>query len=115
MLVLVLGPEPVAALGKAVEKAVDRRMVDFAAFIVGNEVLLADIGDVAGLRIFGEQVVEGLVLGRPQCLVNGFVPFLAVGEFRIDVEDHATEVEQPVLDDLADAEAGGGDRFAVVG
>ncbi len=51
-------------------------------------------------------MIEGLVLGRPQPLGDRFIPFLAVGEFRIDVEDDAAKVEQAVPNDLADGEAG---------
>jgi len=40
-------------------------MVDGLVAIVGDQVLLADVGNVAALRIFREQVVEGLLLGRP--------------------------------------------------
>ena len=80
------------------------------AGFVAEQVLLADIGDVARFRILGEQVVIGLVLGRTQVLRYRLVPFLAVGEDRIDVEDHAAEIEQPVAYDLANREAGGRDR-----
>ena len=78
--------------------------------VVGQQILLADIGDVARFRILGEQMVERLVLGRPDLLGDRLIPFLAVGEDRIDVEDHAAEVEQPVAHHLADREAGMGDR-----
>src|SRR5690606_14121529 len=35
---------------------------------------------------------------------NGLIPLFGVGEFRIDVEDHATEWEQAVAHHLADPE-----------
>jgi hypothetical protein len=34
-----------------------------SSLLVGEQILLADIGDVARFRIFGEQMVERLVLG----------------------------------------------------
>ena len=74
----------------------------------GTQVLLADVGDVAALGILGEQVVERLVLGRAHLLGDRLIPFLAVGEDRVDVEDHAAEIEQAVAHDLADARSGPG-------
>src|SRR5688572_28263160 len=67
-LVLMHRLQAVAGAVEPVEQSGDRRMVDLAAILVGNEVLLADVCDVARLRIFREQVVEGLVPGRPQLL-----------------------------------------------
>ena len=51
-------------------------------------------------------MVERLVLARADRLGDRLVPFLAVGEDRIDVEDHAAEIEHPVAHDVADREAG---------
>ena len=44
---------------------------------------------------------------------NGLVPFVAVGEDRVDVEDHAAEIEQAMPHHLADAVAGTGHRVGV--
>jgi hypothetical protein len=99
--------QPVLA-AVVVEHRRDGRMVDRLVAVVGNEVLLADVGDVAALRILGEEVVEGLVLGRPESLGDGLIPFLAIGEERVDVEDHSTEIEQTVAHDLAEGETGAG-------
>ena len=89
-------------------------MVDRLVRLVGDQVLLAHVSDVAGLGILGEQVVEGLVLGRAHRLRDRLVPFVAVSEFGIDVEDDSAKVEKPVADDFTDREArfGNGDlRF----
>ena len=101
----VLGPKPVAPLVELFEQAADRRMVDRLLAVVADQILLADIGDVALLRIFGEQMVEGLLLGRADLLGDRLVPFVAVRKFRVDVEDDAPEVEQAMANDLADREA----------
>ena len=53
-------------------------------------------------------MVEWLVLGRAQILGDRFIPFVTVGEFGVDVEDHAAEIEQAVAHHLADSEAGRG-------
>src|SRR5205823_7919675 len=74
--------------------------------LVGKQVLLTDIGDVGAFGILREEVVERLVLGRAQRLGDGVVPFVAVGEFGVDVEHDAAEVEQPVTNDFADGEPG---------
>src|SRR5690606_8723361 len=72
-------------------------------------VLLADISDVGRILVLGQEVVERLVAGGAQLLGDRLVPFFTVGKDRIDVEHYAAEVEQLVLDDVADREA----RFRV--
>ena len=52
--------------------------------------------------ILGEQVVIGLVLGRTHFLRDGFIPFVCIGENRIDIEDNAAKIEQSVTQNLAD-------------
>src|SRR5690606_18099499 len=74
------------------------------AGVVGQKVLLRDIGDVFRLAVFGEQVIEGLVAPRPHVLGDRLPPFLGVAEGRIDVENYATERIDPVANHLADAE-----------
>ena len=74
----------------------------------GTQVLLADVGDVGRFRIFGEQVVERLVPGRPDRLGDCVIPFVAVGELGIDVEHDSAKIEEAMLDDVADREAGQG-------
>ena len=76
------------------------------AGVVGQKVLFGDIGDVAGLIVFRQQVIERLVLARADFLGNLQPVFIGVGEHRIDIEDHAAEREHPMPDDLADAEFG---------
>ncbi len=48
-------------------------------------------------------MVEGLVLGRAHFGRNGVPPFLTVGEFRIHVEDDATERKDLVANDFTNA------------
>ena len=68
--------------------------------VIGQKVLLRDIGDVLGFRVLGEEVVEGLVLAGPNLLRDRQPPFLGVVEFRVDVEDQPPELEDPVLEPL---------------
>src|SRR3546814_16396551 len=55
-------------------------------------------------------MVERLVPVRTKILGDRLVPFLAIGEDRIDIEDHAAEIEQAVPNNLADSEIGMRDR-----
>ena len=72
------------------------------ASLVGQEVLLGHIGDIAVLIVLSQKVIEGLVLAGPHLFGDGVPPFLGIVELRIDIEDHASEGENPVLDHLAD-------------
>ena len=81
-------------------------MIDRLLAVVRDQVLLADIGDIAAFAIFGEQMVKGLMLVRPDLLGNGLVPFFRIGEDGIDIEHHPAKAEKAVLHDIADAEAG---------
>ena len=74
------------------------------AGIIRQQVLLGDIGDVLGLRVLREQMIERLVLVGPHVLGDRQPPFLGVGELRVDVEDHPPEGVKAVLDHLADEE-----------
>ena len=85
----------------------DLRMPDRLAGIVGQQILLRDIGDVFGFGILGEQMIERLILVRPDFFRDRQPPFLGIVEYRIDVENHAPERKDPVADDLADLEFGG--------
>ena len=54
-------------------------------------------------RSFREQVIEGLILVRPDFSGNGVVPFVGVAESRVDIEHDAAEWIHAVTDDLTDA------------
>src|SRR6478609_3780391 len=86
-LVAMLSAQAVTAGGEIVEQAGDGGMIDRLVAIVGKQILLADIGDVAALAVLGEQVIERLVLARAQIDGDRLIPFVAVGEHRIDIED----------------------------
>src|SRR5665213_100739 len=84
------------------KKAPDRR-----ARIVGQQVLLGNIGDIFRFRVLGEQMIKRLVLVRTDVLGDRQPPFLGIVKFRIDVENHAPERKHPVADDLPDLKLGG--------
>ena len=84
-------------------------MVHWPVFGIGQQVLLADIGDIAAVRIFGEKMVERLILMRANSLWNGVIPFFAIGEDRVDIKHDAAKIEYAVAHDIADGKAGFGD------
>ena len=77
-------------------------MVHWPVFGIGQQVLLADIGDIAAVRIFGEKMVERLILMRANSLWNGVIPFVAIGKNRIDIEHNTAEIENAMTHDIAD-------------
>ena len=92
-------------------------MIDRTAIAVSQQVLLADIGDVATVTVLREQVIKGLLAMGAHFLGDRFVPFLAIGEDRIDIEHHAAKIEHAMPHDIANPEArlgalGGIDSFA---
>lgn len=80
-------------------------MVDRPSIGVGDEIALADIRNVTFILVFGEKVIKGLVAARADIFRDGFPPFFAVCKDRIDIEDHAAEIEHPVADDIADTKS----------
>src|SRR5947199_7711150 len=64
-LVPVLRPQLVAAALEPIEHARNARVIDRLIALVGQQILVADISDVGRFRIFGQQVIERLVLGWP--------------------------------------------------
>ena len=86
---------------KVAHKGLDHRMADRFFGGVGQQVLLGDISDVFALRVLGEQMVKRLVLARAHLGRDRLPPFLGVVELWIDVEHHAAERIEAVLDHLA--------------
>ena len=92
----------VAALAVAHEGFRDLRMADRLAAVVRQQVLLGNIGDIFGFIVLGEQMVERLILVRPDIRRDRLVPFLGVAEGRIDIEHDAAKRIKAVADHLAD-------------
>ena len=80
-------------------------MINRAAASIGHKITLADIGNITRLLVFGEEVIERLIAWRANVFGDRGVPFLAIGEDRVDIEDHAAKIEQAMPDDIANAEA----------
>ena len=95
-------PQPVFPPLITGEKPGDRRVIDRFFGVVDHQILLADISDISAVGIFGEQMVKGLVLARANIGGDRRIPFLAIGEDGIDIENHAAEIEQPMTHNIAD-------------
>lgn len=108
-------PQQVAPVLVTREEAGQCRVIDRFVAVVGQQILLADIGDIARFGVLGEQMVEGLVLGRANLFGNRVIPFVAISEDGVDVEDHAANIEHAVPHDVTDREPGARDdgRFHI--
>src|SRR3546814_17091689 len=77
--------------------------------IVGYQILLAYISDIAGFALFSEKMIKRLLLVGAQFRRNRFIPLLAVGEDWTNVENHAAQSEHAMLHPTAPTEASMGD------
>ena len=79
-------------------------MIDRTGLAVGQQVLLADIGDIARITVLGEQVVKRLLAVGAHFFRDRFVPFLAIREDRIDIEDYPAKIEDFMANNIANPE-----------
>src|SRR5208283_1488052 len=91
----------IGAIKRAHEHLVDLRMAHGIAGGIGHEILLRYIGDIFGIGVFGKEMIERLVLARPDFHRDRLPPFLGIREDRVHVVDDPPERIFPVLDDLA--------------
>lgn len=95
------GPQTVTAMFHFFEQAVDLRMIDRSAVAVRHQILLADIGNIGRIVIFGEQMVKRLLLGRADRFRDRFIPFFAIGKDGVNIEHNAAEIEQTMAHHIA--------------
>lgn len=95
----------VATVFELPKKLSQFRVIHWSLFLVSDQILLADISDIARLSVLGEQVIEGLILGGADVFRDGIVPFLAVRKNGVDIEDHPAKRKDAVADDVPNAEA----------
>ena len=77
-------------------------MIDRTCIGIRHQILLADISDIAVLRVFGEQVVKWLILCGSYCLWYGGIPFFAIGKYRINIEHDAAKIKDAVAYNVTD-------------
>jgi len=85
----------------AIEVFPELRVAHRLAGFIDQQVLFRHVGDVLGLIIFGQQVIEWLVLVGPHVFRDCVPPFLRVVENRIHVENYAAEWKQSMADNLS--------------
>ena len=79
-------------------------MANRPVFTVKDQILLANIGGVVAVGVFGQQVIKGLVFVRPQLGRDLFVPFLGIVELRIDIDNHAAKWVHAMTNDRTNTE-----------
>ena len=84
------------------EQSCDIGMAYGFAAIIEQQILLTDIGDIAAFATFREKMIKRLVSRWLEILWNGFIPFFAIGEDRINIIDYAAKIKNPMADDIAD-------------
>ncbi len=104
------GFQLVTTVVEIVEHAANRRMFNRAIFIIRNQVLLTDIGDIAAFRIFREEMIKRLITPGPDFGRDRIIPFFAVGKDGINVENDSAKFEQAVADDVSNPEIGARNR-----
>lgn len=104
-------PHAIPALGQSLKHRVDLRVINGARAAVFDQILLADIGDIAAVIIFGQQVIIGLILGWADRLWNGVIPFITIVEYGVDIKDYAAKIEHAVAHDIARRKIGLADQW----
>lgn len=83
------------------EKFFDFGVMNLAGLAIAQQILLADIGPVAAVRTFGEQMVKRLIFCRSNRFRYRLIPFLAVGKNRVYIEDNPAKFKYSVANDIA--------------
>ncbi len=91
----------VSAVFKRTKKVGNVGMIHRFPRVIGHEILLRHISYVIALVIFGEQMIERLILDRAAVLGNRFIPLFGIGKFGIDIENHAPKRVLFMTDNLA--------------
>ena len=76
---------------KTVKHLIYIGMPDRAIFTIGKQILLAYIGGVIAIGIFGQQMIERLVFFWPRFGGNRIIPFIGIIEFGININNDAAK------------------------
>ena len=90
----------IGTIGEGAEQIGDIGVVHRLPRIIGHEVLLGHIGHIVALIVLGQEMIEWLIFHRPVLFGNRRIPFFGVGEFRVDVKNHAPKGMLLVTDNL---------------
>ena len=92
---------PVGPVLIPVKNVGDVWMTNWRTRRIEKKILFGHIGYIFSLRIFGEQMIERLILAWTDFRRDCLPPLFGVVEHRIDVEDHAAKWIDAVLHHLA--------------
>jgi hypothetical protein len=96
----------IAAISKIGEQLAHLWVVNGAFLFIRQKILLADIGDITIVSILCQQMIKGLVFGRPDFFGDRLIPFFAVRKDGVDIEYDAPEWEDFMADNCANAKPG---------
>ena len=71
--------------------------------VIGKQILLRYVGDILRIFVFCVEMVKRLLFMRAHAFGNRLIPFVGIGEFRINVENNASKWVNPVFYYLANA------------
>ena len=83
-------------------------MADRTLLGIVHQILLADIGDIAALRIFREQMIKRLILFGSDMFGYRLIPFFAICKNGVDIKDHTAKIKDAVAHHFANGKAGFG-------
>src|SRR5262245_53993786 len=97
---------PILPLLVLLEHLGDLRVAQGFTRLVRHQILLRNVGNILSLCVLGEQVIERLIF--PWSHLRGYrlIPFLRIGEFRVDVEHDSSKRKQAMSHHLADLKTG---------
>ena len=76
---------------ETVKHIINVRMANGAIFTIGKQILLTNIGRVIAVGVFREKMIEGLFFVGAHFGCDGFIPFVGIVEFGININNDATE------------------------
>jgi hypothetical protein len=98
--------EMIATVTILPKHCLDLGMVDRAFIIVTHQILLADIGNIGRLTIFGKKVVKRLILARAHFLGDRLIPFIGIVEDRVDIKHDTAKIKKAVADNRTNTKIG---------
>ena len=95
----------IAAVSKITEQLAHFWMINRTFLFIRQKILLADIGHIAVVAIFCEQMIKGLVFGGADFFRDRLIPFFAVCKNWVDIEYDAPKWEDFMADNRANPKA----------
>ena len=93
----VIDPHLIARAVKIAEDFIYLWMTHRQFRCVAQQVLFGDIGNIFGLLILCQEMIEGLVFARAHLSRYRFPPFIGIGKGRVDIKYDAAKLENRCL------------------